>query len=662
MQLQIDTLLHQGEYRILSVLGQGGFGVTYLAYQVSLERRVAIKEFFMKEYCVRDKSSSYVNVTTEHNRELVARFRDKFVKEARCIANLSYPHIVRVIDVFEENGTSYYVMDYLGGGTLQDYVRMHGALSLTNALVYIRQVASALDYIHGRNLLHLDVTPSNIMLNDSGEAVLVGFGVSKRYDELGQTSNTPLGISEGYAPLELYESGGIDQFSPSTDIYSLGATFYYLLTGSRPPKASTLLNGSLSFPSSIPEGIQACIVRAMAPSRRDRPQNVGEFLRLLEIAVGGGIPKTAKDQDAVSKTIVATPEEIKREEVDSSEDSSIFESLFSKRWIVPVVVCLLVCLFIYLFWGRGSGTSDDLPTVLSDTLSVGSEGDAIAGGEELSSSVSSESSQCLFYVTTSPSGAQVVIDGKSYGKSPLSDVKVPVGDHEVRLTLSGYEPFSRKISFSNRPVILNEILRAERSETSSSSSSSSNKAQTSSITVSEHSVNGHDYVDLGLSVKWAACNIGASRPEAYGSYYAWGETRTKSEYKKENSLTYEKDMVSISGDSRYDVASAQWGGSWRLPTKAEFQELRNKCKWEWITVGGHRGYRITGPNGNSIFLPAAGSRDGKKTYNQGLGGNYWTGTISEDYYHSYYFYFNAGTTYCVGTDRCGGCTVRPVLK
>ena len=286
--LQPGALLQGGKYRIEKFLGQGGFGITYLGWHVSLNSRVAVKEFFMKDHCDRNPGTHQVTMGTSGSRELVLRFREKFIKEARHIYALSHPHIVRVIDVFEENGTAYYVMDYLGGGTLQDAVQAHGALSVSVASGYIRQVASALDYTHGRNLLHLDVKPSNIMLNDSGEAVLVDFGVSKRYDESGhQTSSTPLGVSEGYAPIEQYESGGMDQFSPSTDIYSLGATFYYLLTGSRPPKASALLSKSLSFPDGIPEGIRACIVRSMVPGRKDRPQNVGEFLRLLETAVGG---------------------------------------------------------------------------------------------------------------------------------------------------------------------------------------------------------------------------------------------------------------------------------------------------------------------------------------------------------------------------------------
>ena len=141
------------------------------------------------------------------------------------------------------------------------------------------------------------------------------------------------------------------------------------------------------------------------------------------------------------------------------------------------------------------------------------------------------------------------------------------------------------------------------------------------------SINGHEYVDLSLpsGLKWATCNIGASRPEDYGDYYAWGEIQTKSEYTEENSLTSGKDIGNISGNSRYDAARMQWGSSWRLPTQTEFQELIDQCTWEWTTEGGHNGMRVTGPNGHSIFLPAAGTRIDAGFHGHGSAVYYWSG-------------------------------------
>ena len=151
-------------------------------------------------------------------------------------------------------------------------------------------------------------------------------------------------------------------------------------------------------------------------------------------------------------------------------------------------------------------------------------------------------------------------------------------------------------------------------------------------------------IDLGLSVKWASCNVGATAPEEYGGYYAWGETEKKNDY---SLSTYKYCNGSYTSMTKYctnnsygtvdnktilepedDVAHVQWGGSWRMPTLDEIEELRNNCTWNWTTLNGVNGYRITGPNGNSIFLPAAGSRDGTEVNNQGSNGYYWSSSLS----------------------------------
>lgn len=142
-----------------------------------------------------------------------------------------------------------------------------------------------------------------------------------------------------------------------------------------------------------------------------------------------------------------------------------------------------------------------------------------------------------------------------------------------------------------------------------------------------NSINGHQYVDLGLpsGLKWSKYNIGATYPWEYGDYFAWGETSTKNEYLEENSKTYNKDIDDISGNPQYDAARANWGDEWRIPTEAEIQELIKECKWEWTTQGVHyKGYKITGPSGKSIFLPAGGERYSSSHLGRGEKGNYWS--------------------------------------
>ena len=194
-------------------------------------------------------------------------------------------------------------------------------------------------------------------------------------------------------------------------------------------------------------------------------------------------------------------------------------------------------------------------------------------------------------------------------------------------------------------------------------------------------IDGYEYVDLGLpsGIKWAAYNVGATKPEEYGGYYAWGETEEKTDYSLE---TYkwcngsDDTMTKYCADSSCgtvdnktvldpedDVAHVKWGGAWRMPTKAEQRELLNKCSWEWTTLNGVYGYRVTGPNGNSIFLPAAGYRSERWEVNMGHDGYYWSGSLYSSYSSlAYYLCFYSGNQYWNNNTRNRGQSVRPVCK
>ena len=178
---------------------------------------------------------------------------------------------------------------------------------------------------------------------------------------------------------------------------------------------------------------------------------------------------------------------------------------------------------------------------------------------------------------------------------------------------------------------------------------------------------GHYYVDLGLpsGVKWATCNVGASSPEDYGDYFAWGETSPKAEYSWENSVTNGEQMSDISGDAQYDAATANWGGSWRMPTKEQMEELVEHCEWEWTQVNGVNGAKVIGPNGSCIFLPAAGFRDGSSFFHDGYDGFYWSSTPYDYYYdlnYAYNLYFITGDEDVNLSYRYYGLTVRPITE
>ncbi len=223
---------------------------------------------------------------------------------------------------------------------------------------------------------------------------------------------------------------------------------------------------------------------------------------------------------------------------------------------------------------------------------------------------------------------------------------------------------SSSSSSSKKTTSSSSSKKQTQTSNSSSRQSLSSSSTQSQISRPTNSINGHDYVDLGLSVKWATCNVGASSPSDYGNYYAWGESSTKSNYWSDNSVTYGKAMVSIAGNFTYDVAKANWGDTWRMPTAEEIDELVSKCKREWITQGGHKGYKVIGPNGNSIFLPAAGRRLGSSLYYDGEYGYYWSAMPykGNKYYSCYLLYFSSTNFNRTWDGRGNGMSVRPVSE
>lgn len=304
-QLKPTATLQSGKYKIIRTLGQGGFGITYLAKNTMLNGQVAIKEFFMKGCCERDEHTTQITVPTHENQTIVDRFKQKFVKEAQSLFRLSHPNIVRIHDIFEENGTAYYVMEYAEGGSLAALVKAQGALPQPVATRYILQIADALTYIHQRKINHLDVKPANIMLNHQDESILIDFGLAKQYDASTgeQTSSTPVGISEGYAPMEQYKQGGVGVFSPETDVYSLGATYYKLLTGLTPPSAFDIDDQGIPVSELRAKGVSNQVIdlisQAMEPRKRDRLHSVHAFIDGLKNIPLASDPTTSDDEETL---------------------------------------------------------------------------------------------------------------------------------------------------------------------------------------------------------------------------------------------------------------------------------------------------------------------------------------------------------------------------
>lgn len=510
-QLKANTTLQGGKYRIERALGQGGFGNTYVGYNTEFEETIAIKEFFMKGVTERDDTTCAVSVSNADNIGQFEEQREKFKKEARRLRKLKNAHIVKVHDLFEENGTAYYVMDYIDGESLAEKMEKNGMpFPETEVRNILSQILEALKEVHQNEIWHLDLKPGNIMIDKSDNAYLIDFGASKQIRANGNmTTSTALCYTPGYAPNE--QIGQMyDRFGPWTDIYALGATIYNLLTNKKPPMVIDIEEDeedAFDFPISISENMRKMVVWMMQPKRKARPQSVEEVLNLIDNPLGM-----------------------------SQDTNNVDESQF--------------------------GTSSQM-------------------------------------------------------------------DSEETV-LAGYEPI---------PVHKD----------------------------AEFKVNA---IDLGLSVLWADYNVGSTNESVAGGLYGWGDPSGEKvstdwrDYFPISDYLCIRIPYDISG-TKSDIATMLWGKLWRMPTKGEWTELLEKCKWTKINSRRFKGYRVEGPNGKSIFLPYTGIRCGDNISNLD-NGYYWTSErVMDEGPNAYYFYFdndgpndNVSTRNYVYTGRA----VRPVCN
>lgn len=383
--LQPGNTLQGGKYRIEKVLGQGTFGITYLAsYATTIEGalgkmavdiKVAIKEFFMSEVNQRNEQTHGVEGSSS---TIFTNYRIKFRKEAQNLASLHHPHIVQVTDVFDENNTTYYVMQYIEGMSLDSFIASKGRVSAEDTILIAAQIGQALSYMHQRHMLHLDLKPGNIMLDKQGQVHLIDFGLSKQYDSNGEPeSSTSIGMgTPGYAPIEqANRMGQGKQFQATIDVYAFGATVYKMLTGRRPDDASVILNDGFPFGFLQQLGVQQNMInavqRAMAPQRNARFQTVTEFVQALDD--GRTIPYSAPDLTQVDdNTITASSEPTQpirpsrpsqpSSATPSPNDEELAPStskLAMKQIMVVLCVCMAAAMVLFLAMGNfGFGSAD----------------------------------------------------------------------------------------------------------------------------------------------------------------------------------------------------------------------------------------------------------------------------------------------------------------
>ena len=395
--LAIGTILH-GEaydYKIMNVLGQGTFGITYKAKvemkgalgRLDSNMYVAVKEFFMKEVNGRENSS--VTSGSTSNGGLFYYYRDKFEREARNLSTLSHPNIVKVLEAFHANGTTYYSMEYIDGISLDKKIAQspQGRMPLTEAIETLKQIGAAIAFMHSRNMLHLDVKPGNVMMRKDGTAVLIDFGLSKQYTSDGEPeSSTKVGAgTPGYAPIEQASYHEGKGFPTMMDVYALGGTLFKMLTGQRPPEASEILNEG--FPTDslrqlfIPDNIVNSISKAMAPLKKDRWQTVDEFVKHLDEHGEHTIYEDTSSESARSESTTFDDRKfshkLQGDFEDNDEDQT--ESWFTRNKVVCTVAALLIVLVVGLYVTNSRTDEEpqtaatEQPTQLADSIAASQE-------------------------------------------------------------------------------------------------------------------------------------------------------------------------------------------------------------------------------------------------------------------------------------------------
>ena len=373
--LPVGTLLQNGKYRIDRYLASGGFGNTYAAYNLEFEEQIAIKEFFIKGVTARNSDTISVSVSNEVNLIPFAEQKDKFKKEARRLRRLRNDHIVTVHDLFEENGTAYYVMDFIKGESLSERMnRLGRPLTEDELQPLLLQILDALETVHQQRIWHLDIKPANMMVDEEGRLRLIDFGASKQLhtaDGRSVSTSSALAYTPGYAPLEQIDQN-IRLFGPWTDFYALGASFYKLLTGDTPPSPSEMAMGlQLSFPVGISPRMQQLVSWMMKSRYDERPQSCQEIRAFLDVGVknmGDENTKTVEEEKpSFEDTVNVEDGKSKEQKPTSSFDSEPSRLLKEKEdsnkyWIVAFGMLFIFGLGVYFLmthdWNLLSSPSD----------------------------------------------------------------------------------------------------------------------------------------------------------------------------------------------------------------------------------------------------------------------------------------------------------------
>ena len=321
--LPIGTKLHSGEYLVGKVLGKpGGFGITYLAWDTRLDIKVAIKEYLPFQIAARANDGASVSI---HTQDYMPDFEfglEKFLEEAKTLAQFRHPNIIRVMNFFRENGTAYMVMDYLDGENLAEYLVRVGKLTGPDAVALFLPLIDGLSHMHAKNVLHRDIKPSNIYLTHEGQAILLDFGSARQMLRERSNSLTAV-VTPGFAPWEQYHRKGNQ--GPWTDVYACAATLYFMLTGVVPPDGGERAISDDMAPIEIlvpnlDPSISCAVSQALTIKIEDRTQTTEDFIQLL---MQGKVITDSQNQDDksihISERINSLPQKVNLSTSPSSQ-------------------------------------------------------------------------------------------------------------------------------------------------------------------------------------------------------------------------------------------------------------------------------------------------------------------------------------------------------
>jgi formylglycine-generating enzyme required for sulfatase activity/predicted Ser/Thr protein kinase len=339
-------LLHQ-RYSIQKCLGQGGFGITYLAYDQKLEQEVCIKELFVSGNSTRGANLTVHSQTT--GEFSFPDFVQRFIQEARQLARFQHTNIVRVIDIFEENHTAYTVMEFIAGETLKEKIQREGAMNPQVALKLIAQLLDAVEEVHAKGMLHRDIKPDNILLSPEGRVVLIDFGSARDFTE-GKTTTQTAMLTPGYSPIEQYSNRA--QRGPYTDIYALGATIYYLITGEKPLAATDRNLEELKAPHILNPKVSSQVSSAVLLAMDMKPENRFQQIKDMREALS-----SLQQREQNPPPPAPNPPDKK---VPPVQENQLEKNKKSKRlYLLLSIAVLLVFVFVWANQRLGKTPIDD---------------------------------------------------------------------------------------------------------------------------------------------------------------------------------------------------------------------------------------------------------------------------------------------------------------